>query len=71
MYVNGEGVPKDAAQAVNWYRKSAEQGNASAQFNLGLMCFLGDGVAKDAVEAGSGTGRPLNRATHSPNSTWA
>ena len=35
MYANGDGVPKDAVQAVSWYRKAAEQGNASAQFNLG------------------------------------
>ena len=50
MYDNGEGVPKDAVQAVFWYRKSAEQGNAKAQYNLGLMYGKGD-VPKDAVQA--------------------
>ena len=32
-------------------RKKAEQGDAAAQFNLGLMYADGDGVPKDAVEA--------------------
>ncbi|MBM3794707.1 MAG: sel1 repeat family protein [Acidobacteria bacterium] len=40
-YAKGEGVPKDAAQAVFWYRKAADQGNANAQFNLGLMSYNG------------------------------
>jgi len=51
MYDNGDGVIKDAAEAVKWYRKAAEQGNASAQTNLGVMYANGDGVIKDLVEA--------------------
>ena len=35
MYANGEGVLKDEAEAVRWYRLAAEQGHAAAQFNLG------------------------------------
>src|SRR5277367_6141684 len=31
MYANGQGVPQDYAQAVVWYRKAAEQGDADAQ----------------------------------------
>ena len=31
MYATGEGVPKDDAEAVRWYRLAAEEGNASAQ----------------------------------------
>jgi TPR repeat protein len=34
-------------QAVDWYRKAAEQGNAKAQFNLGFMYFDRLGVLKD------------------------
>ena len=37
MYDKGDGVLKDSAEAVKWYRKSAEQGNANAQNNLGNM----------------------------------
>ncbi len=35
MYAHGNGVPKDAVEAVQWYQKAAEQGHASAQNNLG------------------------------------
>ena len=51
MYANGEGVPKDAVQAVSWLRKAADQGLASAQFGLGLMYASGEGVPKDFVIA--------------------
>ena len=37
MYNSGKGVPQDYAAAVSWYRKAAEQGNADAQFDLGVM----------------------------------
>ena len=51
MYANGEGVEKDYAEAVKWYRKAAEQGNAIAQSNLGWMYQYAKGVEKDFVEA--------------------
>ena len=51
MYANGEGVPQDYAEAVRWYRLAAEQGNASAQHNLGLMYANGEGVPQDYAEA--------------------
>ena len=35
MYDKGRGVEQDDEQAVFWYRKAAEQGNARAQCNLG------------------------------------
>ncbi|MBQ4314147.1 MAG: sel1 repeat family protein, partial [Lentisphaeria bacterium] len=34
-----------------WYRKAAEQGHATAQYNLGLCYYLGQGVTKDLAEA--------------------
>ena len=51
MYANGQGVAQDYAQAVAWYRKAADQGNADAQLNLGVMYANGRGVAQDAVSA--------------------
>ena len=42
---------KDYAQAEKWYRKAAEQGNAHAQFALGQMYDVGNGVPKDSAEA--------------------
>ena len=34
MYEKGEGVPKDYVEAVKWYRKAAEQGDAYGQKQL-------------------------------------
>src|ERR1700704_3340554 len=48
---NGRGVPQDYKQAANWYRKGGEQGNASAQLNIGAMYYDGQGVPKDPKEA--------------------
>ena len=44
-------MQKDAAEAVKWYRRAAEQGHANAQCNLGWCYDSGTGVQKDAAEA--------------------
>jgi TPR repeat protein len=41
MYVNGWGVPKDAAEGMTWIRKAAEQGDAYAQLSLGFYYWSG------------------------------
>jgi hypothetical protein len=51
MYRKGQGVTKDDAQAVQWYRKAADQGHETAQFYLGYMYNNGQGVAKDDAQA--------------------
>ena len=51
MYNKGEGVPKNDAEAVKWYRKAADQGFAKAQFNLGNMYANGEGVPENDAEA--------------------
>ena len=51
MYINGEGVPKNDAEAVSWYRKAAEQGHAEAQCELGFMYINGEGVPENDAEA--------------------
>ena len=47
----GQGFARDMAQAAEWYRKAAEQGDADAQATLGLLYSIGQGVARDNVEA--------------------
>ena len=47
----GEGVSKDLSEAVKWYRKAAEQGDADAQGFLGECYEYGGGVVKDLTEA--------------------
>ena len=51
MYAKGEGVSENDFEAVRWYRKAAEQGDAGAQSNLGSMYAMGDGVAKNMPKA--------------------
>ncbi len=51
MYERGEGVPKDLAEAMKWYRFAAEQDFSPAQYRFGLANANGDGVPKDEVEA--------------------
>jgi uncharacterized protein len=47
MYSSGQGVPRNAAVALNWFRKSANQGNANAQAGLGFGYSKGEGVPQD------------------------
>jgi TPR repeat protein len=51
LYDDGRGVSQDYRQSVQRYLKSAEQGNAAAQFNLGLLYDNGLGGSQDYVEA--------------------
>jgi len=44
-------VPQDYKEAVRLYRLSAEQGNAFAQYNLGVRYYNGQGVPQDYVLA--------------------
>ena len=41
FYQDGDGVPKDDAEAVKWYRKAADQGHALAQYFLGYKYQYG------------------------------
>ena len=50
-YANGQGVPKDEAEAAKWYRKAADKGYAAAQVSLGVIYADGRGVPKDEAEA--------------------
>ena len=38
-------------EAVKWYRKSAEQGDADAQNNLGALYSKGEGTEQNFIEA--------------------
>ena len=51
MCDDGNGTPKDSAEAVKWFRKAAELGNPNAQNNLGAMLQEGRSVPKDYVQA--------------------
>jgi uncharacterized protein len=44
-------VPQDFTEAAHWYKLAAEQGDAQAQYNLGLAYARGEGVTQDIVKA--------------------
>jgi uncharacterized protein len=44
-------LARDGAQAVAWYRKAADQGNAVAQTQLGRIYAHGHGVPQDYSQA--------------------
>jgi TPR repeat protein len=51
LYATGDWTgPRDAVRAVEWYRRAAERGHGDAQYNLGFMYLLGEGVPADPVE---------------------
>ena len=44
-------MAQDKKQAAVWFQKAAEQGDAEAQYNLGLAYQNGEGVAQDRHQA--------------------
>src|SRR5689334_22884384 len=51
LYEVGDGVERDGARAIAWYRKAAERGHAEAQLNLGTLYLDGAGVRRDPAAA--------------------
>jgi len=51
LYCTGTGVVRNLTEAVKWYRRSAEQGDRYAQYNLAVMLLKGQGAPQNAEEA--------------------
>jgi hypothetical protein len=51
MYLRARGVPQDYGDALQWYRRSAEQGSASGEVGLGGAYYYGYGVTPDYAES--------------------
>ena len=51
-YETGDGIARDLAEAVKWYRMAAEQGHAQGMFELSKCYTFGFGVRKNRVTAG-------------------
>jgi TPR repeat protein len=49
MYDNGYGVEQDNKKARKYYMLSVEKGYAGAQYNLGILYKLGNGVEQDYI----------------------
>jgi len=50
-YYEGQGVPRDYAEALGWFRKAADQFHLYANTHLGNMYERGEGVPADRAEA--------------------
>jgi hypothetical protein len=50
-YHNGEDVPRDDTQAMQWFLRAAEQGHVTAQATLGAYYWAGRGVPQDLSKA--------------------
>ena len=46
-YRDGRGVPRDYAEAMRWYRRSADRENAGGMDNVGFMYLMGWGVPQN------------------------
>ena len=69
---NGGGVTKDYKQSFYWFKKSAEQGHAKAQYNLGLCYVKARGVEQDYKKAFYWYKKSQSKATlqHKINWVW-
>ena len=71
MYQLGQGVPKDYAEALKWFRLAADQGYAEAQFGLGDMYYWGRLGPQDYTKAAKWYRRPPSRGTLTRSSASA
>src|SRR5690606_35554652 len=52
IYFEGrDDIPKDYNEALKWFRMAADQGDAHAQYHIGIMYHKGHGVTYDINEA--------------------
>ena len=51
MYRDGVAVPQDHEEALTWYRRAADQGDAAAQAALGTSYLEGKAVPRDIAQA--------------------
>ena len=47
----GRSVPQNWTTAVKWWRKAAEAGERSAQWDMGVCYYYGRGVDRDIAQA--------------------
>jgi uncharacterized protein len=52
LYENGLAVTRDENQAVDWYRKASAQGDAQAEYRLGMRFVMGNSVVPHDVSQG-------------------
>ena len=51
LYAYGRGVAQDYQQAMAWFHKAANAGNANAMYNIGVLYDNGQGIVQDYQQA--------------------
>ena len=51
LYVRGQGVPQDYAEAAKWIQQAADKGHAEAQTTIGAMFLLAKGEPQNDAQA--------------------
>src|SRR5688572_27263344 len=51
MHLRGEGAPRDAGKAADFYKKACDLGTAQGCFELASMHVTGQGAKKDVTRA--------------------
>ena len=69
FYENGWGVAQDYGEAMRWFRKVADQGDAFAQNKIGVLYYNGWGVVRDYGDALVPHGRGPRRRPR-PEQYW-
>jgi TPR repeat protein len=71
MYQQGFGLEKNLEQALYWFRKGADQGDATAQFYVGAMYLYGTGTTKEYAQAMLWNRKAVDQDLPELNSTLA
>jgi hypothetical protein len=69
MFVLGQGVEKNSAEAIKWFTKAAEQGQGESQHSLGLRYLWGDGAEKNPEAAAAWFTTAANQGI-TDSATW-
>lgn len=64
MYANGQGVEQDQVKANQLYQLAADQGDATAQNNLGVNHEIGKGLPVDLKKHLRYICKPQNKRMH-------
>jgi TPR repeat protein len=64
LHEAGIGTPEDAAAAARWYRRAADQGDAYAQYRLGVLHTVGRGGVSQDYERAVALFRPAAEQGH-------
>jgi TPR repeat protein len=63
MYATGQGTTRDDTVAIAWYQLAADQGDAQAQYNLGVMIANGLGTGATIPLRNNGCSWRLTKGT--------